>query len=391
MQASTARGATEHHPGVLRSNGPPLNLGGAGSSTWGMEKLHRLGAALVVVAIVTSCGGGPRPTVSANSSPIAAPTRAVSEPPLASASASGSAPASPTDSRDTVDGAWAQLAPLPQPRSEIAAAVLDGRLYVAGGFGAGRGAILDDLLAYEPAADTWTTLAPLPEARHHPALTALDGRLYLTGGGVEGFAARANTWAYDPVANAWTALAPMPAPRLAHAAVAVDGRLYVVGGVIPGLTLRAPTFAYDPTTGEWQADLAELPTYREHLAAVAVDGAVIAIGGRAAQNVDAVERYDSVSDGWSALEPLPTARSGLTAAIVGGRIHVVGGEGIDPPQVFREHEVLDIAAGRWLIGPALDRGRHGLASGAIDGHLYVVGGGPNPGLSGSDRLDVLSP
>src|SRR4029453_18914128 len=108
-----------------------------------------------------------------------------------------------------VGGTWSQAASLPSPRSEVASAVLDGRLYIAGGFGSPGARILDEFVVYDPATDAWTNLAPLPEGRHHAALTALDGRLYLTGGGVEGFAPRANTWAYDPATNRWTALAPM--------------------------------------------------------------------------------------------------------------------------------------------------------------------------------------
>jgi N-acetylneuraminic acid mutarotase len=269
--------------------------------------------------------------------------------------------------------------------------MLDGRLYVAGGFGNPRGTILDEFVAYDPASDSWTQLAPLPEPRHHAGLAALDGRLYLTGGGVEGFAPRANLWAYDPATNAWTALAPMPAQRRAHASVGFGGLLYVVGGVTTGLTLQAPTWAYDPASGEWSSDLAAIPTFREHLAAVATDGAIIAIGGRGTQNVNAIERYDPATSTWSALAPLPTARSGLTAAVLDGRIHVLGGESADPPKVFPEHEVFDLATGTWATETPLDRGRHGLGSGVIDGLLYVVAGGPNPDLAVSDRLDVYTP
>ena len=253
--------------------------------------------------------------------------------------------------------------------------------------------MLDAFVAYEPASDTWSELAPLPEPRHHAALTALDGRLYLTGGGVEGFAPRANTWVYDPGSDRWTALAPMPEARRAHASVAIGGRLYVVGGVVPSRSLHAPTWSYDPASGEWDADLAPLPTFREHLAAVAIetDEAIIAIGGRGTQNVDAVERYEPATDAWTTLPALPIARSGLTAAILGDGIHVIGGESIDPPRTFREHEVFDLSTGTWSVAAALDRGRHGLASGVIDGRLYVVGGGPNPDLSTSDRLDVFTP
>ena len=57
--------------------------------------------------------------------------------------------------------------------------------------------------------------------------------------------------------------------------------------------------------------------------------------------------------------------------------------------MFRDHEVFDVAAATWSIGPLLERGRHGLGSGVIDGRLYVVSGGTNPDLSLSDRHGVF--
>ena len=197
---------------------------------------------------------------------------------------------------------------------EVASAVLDGKLYVAGGFGNPRGQVLDAFTVYDPATDTWTELAKLPESRHHGALAALDGRLYLTGGGVESFAPRANTWRYDPATDHWTALESMPAPRRAHAAVAVGGLIYVIGGVVEG---RHSSPQPGPTTQNRRAarNLADLPTYREHLAAVAVEDAIVAIGGRGTQSVDAVERYDPATDVWTAMAPLPAARGGLAAVV----------------------------------------------------------------------------
>jgi len=320
---------------------------------------------------------------------VACATSAPPSPIPSTATPLAMAPGSPRPSDEA--GNWSKAAPLPEPRSEVASAVLDGKLYVAGGFGNPRGQVLDAFTVYDPATDTWTELAKLPEGRHHAALTALGGQLYLTGGGIESFAPRANTWRYDPATNRWTALEPMPAARRAHAAVAIGGLVYVIGGVVEGQTLRAPTWAYDPQTGEWRSDLADIPTYREHLAAVAVDGAIVAIGGRGTQSVDAVERYDAATNAWTAMAPLPAARGGLAAAVLGDQVHVFGGEGVDPPKIFRDHDVLDLATGEWSVGAPMERGRHGLGIGAIDGRIYLVGGGPNPDLSVSARVDVFTP
>ena len=270
-------------------------------------------------------------------------------------------------------------------------AVLDGRLYVAGGFAQPRGIESPAFEAFDPTTGSWITLAPLPEARHHAGLTAIGDLLYLTGGNAEGFAGRANLWIYDPQADKWSAGPQMPDRRSAHAAVEVDGRLYLVGGVIPSQTLRAPTWRYDPASRSWTDSLAPLPTYREHLAAVTAEGTIIAVGGRSGANLAAMERFDPATDTWTALPALPTARGGLTAAVLDGAIHVIGGEGIDEPGIFAQHEILDLGTLTWSTGPPLARGRHGLGSGVIAGRLYLAAGGTNPGLSTSDKLDIFSP
>ena len=76
---------------------------------------------------------------------------------------------------------WKRGAPLPVPRSEVAAATLGGELVVVGGFLAdGRSSARVD--AYSPVRDRWRRLPSLPVAVNH-AMAASDGkRLYVVGG-----------------------------------------------------------------------------------------------------------------------------------------------------------------------------------------------------------------
>lgn len=75
----------------------------------------------------------------------------------------------------------AALASLNVARHSFGTAVLNGKLYVAGGM-TSEGELLDSVEEYDPAANRWTLKAPMPSARAHLALTALDGRLYALGG-----------------------------------------------------------------------------------------------------------------------------------------------------------------------------------------------------------------
>lgn len=76
---------------------------------------------------------------------------------------------------------WKRGAPLPLPRSEVAATTLGRELVVVGGFLAdGRSSARVDV--YSPARDRWRRLPALPVAVNH-AMAASDGRrLYVLGG-----------------------------------------------------------------------------------------------------------------------------------------------------------------------------------------------------------------
>jgi len=93
---------------------------------------------------------------------------------------------------DPVARTYTERAPIPTPRGGVAGAALDGKLHVIGGEGNGGDAsgVFDDVEAYDPATDTWQALAPMLEPRHGLAAAELEGRIYLPGGAsAQGFGA----------------------------------------------------------------------------------------------------------------------------------------------------------------------------------------------------------
>jgi len=64
-------------------------------------------------------------------------------------------------------GTWRSLAPMPQSRQEVAAAVLGGRIFVIGGYDS-EGMSTRSVFVYEPSSDSWSTAAPLPIVTNHP-------------------------------------------------------------------------------------------------------------------------------------------------------------------------------------------------------------------------------
>ena len=128
-------------------------------------------------------------------------------------------------------GEWVRCADMPVARSEMPATVLDGEIYVAGGFGAGSRAD-----RYDPATDRWQRLADLPVETNHPGITMLGGRVIVAGGyAMNGASAHRGIWAYDPDDDAWEAIGELPEPMGAFGLTTLDDDLYLVGGALGSL------------------------------------------------------------------------------------------------------------------------------------------------------------
>ena len=108
---------------------------------------------------------------------------------------------------------WSAAAALPQPMQELSAAVLHGRIYVAGGIDGANHASAA-AFRYDPAANRWERIADLPAPRHHMPLAVVGDTLYAAGG-LSGatFVPETTLWLYREAANRWEPRAPLPAPR----------------------------------------------------------------------------------------------------------------------------------------------------------------------------------
>ncbi len=280
-------------------------------------------------------------------------------------------------------GVWQQRAPLPTPRSEVASAVLDGRIYVIGGYIA-QGSASTVVEVYDATADRWQRLGDLPAPRDHAMAAALDGRVYVFGGNSGNEVS--TVFAYDVAANRWSRLRDMPVRRAAGGTAVLNGRIVLAGG-----TGDAPTdtYVYNPGDDTWTKGN-PIAAPREHLAMAAAGDRVYLVGGRWTNGLMSTnEVLDDVTGSWRMLAPLPTARGGTAAGSVDGKIVVAGGEAFDPTRTFPQVEVYDLASDSWSAAPDLPTPRHGLAVVGLEGVLYVIGGGPTAGLSVDAHNEAL--
>jgi len=269
----------------------------------------------------------------------------------------------------------------------LAAAVAAGGDIVAvGGFVAG-GANTARADAYSIANDRWRRLPDLPVAVDHAAAATVNGRVYVIGG-YGGDRAPLRT-VFALVDGAWRRLASLPDARAAAAAAVAGGRLYVVGGIDGRRSLARIAFALDLRTGRWSRIPG--PTPREHLAAAGLGTRVYALAGRKAgidTNLGVFEAYDTRTRKWQALRPIPSPRGGTGAAAVPGRIVSVGGE--QPAGTIRSVYAYELATRRWRRFADLPTPRHGLGVVARAGRVYVIGGGPEPGLTVTGAVESLA-
>ena len=281
---------------------------------------------------------------------------------------------------------WQKRAPMPSPRSEVAAAPFQGAVALLGGFSPGRTSKRADL--YLPKRNRWRALPDLPVASNHAMAASAGGKLYVVGGygGTQPFLR--TTLVFD--GKRWRRLAPMPQGRGAGAAAIVDGKLYVVGGVTP-TGLAETAFVLDLETGTWSTMAG--PSPREHLAAIATGGRMYVLGGRLGgvdSNLATFEAYTPATGRWETLPAIPEARGGAGLALADGLLVSVGGEGPDNT-TFGTVYGYDLAAGSWRKLPDLPTPRHGLAVVGIKGKVYAIGGSPIADLGFSTANEVLDP
>lgn len=237
---------------------------------------------------------------------------------------------------DSKTDKWSFVARLPQPINHAMTAVVDGRLYVIGGQltagGRGRAAgYVNTNLVYDVGDDRWLGRARMPTSRSAGMAAVLDGKIYVAGGRPP----RGSDFAvYDPKTDSWETLPDLPTQRNHMVAVALDGKIFVVGGREGG-GFRSPQIdaveAFDPETGKWERK-APLLEPRSGLNGIVHKGCLHVFGGEGLEgtNQDGVHTehdvYNPKTGKWTQLPPMPIPIHGVVGmASFGDWIHLPGG------------------------------------------------------------------
>ncbi|XP_074088073.1 kelch-like protein 33 [Macrotis lagotis] len=211
---------------------------------------------------------------------------------------------------------WEELAPMWQARSFFPLVAHDGYLYALGG--RDNGAALDLVEAYDPKLDSWRTAPPLPIPCFAHAASVLDGQVYVSGGFNGTNQYLASLFNYNPTRKpSWILLSPMKTPRAGHVMVALGGRLYVAGGLGEAGDLLSSE-AYEPRTDTWMS-LEPLPSPHVGAAGVALQGEMLVLGGYSHQTYALSHLIHSYCPGlgrWLCLGTLPRPRAEMSACVL---------------------------------------------------------------------------
>jgi hypothetical protein len=191
------------------------------------------------------------------------------------------------DRYDPVTNTWRTLAPMPTPRAGLATAAVGGNIYAIGGrvnpFTPCQGGLGPQSLAverYSVASGTWSSVAPMPNPRGDLAAVAVGRKIYVFGGCDETFSPTGEVDVYDTVTNTWTSnISTMPAPRYAFYTLgATRGRVWVIGGDDATHTPSNANESYNPATNTWSA-YAPMPERRAEMGVTSQRGVIYTVGG----------------------------------------------------------------------------------------------------------------
>jgi len=228
-------------------------------------------------------------------------------------------------------GAWEALPSLPENTRvhHVGAAGASGLVFAIGGLNASfRG--VRSVFAFDPSRNVWERKADMPQGRGAMGIAVIDDKIYAAGG-QDGSTSFADFNVYHALEDRWESLPSMPTARNHLAAASVEGIFYAVGGRDGELfgTLEG----YESASRKW-VELAPMPTARGGIAAAAVYDCIFVFGGEGNPQDPSgvfpqVEGYDTCRNRWMCDNFMPHPRHGIGAAVLDPMIYIPGGSPVE--------------------------------------------------------------
>ena len=298
---------------------------------------------------------------------------------------------------------WEVISQLPTGRSAFSTAVVDGKIYLIGGtlFENKRGPFgLSTVEVYDTKNNSWQRLTDMPTPRLLSGTAVVDGKIYVVGGYSSIDRNGANTKmakvveVYDPQTDTWNRKQEMSVSRFAFGIGVVKKKIYVMGGVSP---FENPwrldhMEVYDPTGDTW-TERANMPTIRSGVEAAVVEDTLYVIAGsgwphngQGGPKLTTIEAYHPRTNRWQKKPDMPILKTAFSTVVVDDEIYLIGGfEGVGFAKYLATVEVYDPEAERWDESPPMSTGNIPFDAAAVNGKIYILG---SERENGERSLDV---
>ncbi|MDR0797410.1 MAG: hypothetical protein LBE70_01630 [Nitrososphaerota archaeon] len=276
---------------------------------------------------------------------------------------------------DPVNDSWTNKTSIPTQRIHAFSAVVDNKIIIVDQISQ-RNYTLDyvdvsdvtmKVMIYDTKKDVWSEGQSSPEYIRNPDSLI---RPVVVGATTGSYAQKKlyvieNNYVYDPVENTWLTFTGPSKSVIGYGVAAVDDILYVFGGIHHPHVENMQYVPIDhknavpaseppkPTTDFWSTKTS-MSQARFGLGVVAVNSKIYAIGGSKDTGLKNSltginERYDTVTDTWTTLEPMPTPRTYLAIAAYQDKIYCIGGRSFELGAQIDCNivEVYDIATNEW--------------------------------------------
>ena len=159
------------------------------------------------------------------------------------------------DVYDPATDTWARAKSMNHARSGAAISVMDGKIYVMGGTGWPQipfhpGPFLSSIEVYNPKTNQWREIGDMPAAKSSHTASVINGKIYVIGGFFRGNGLDTKYFKtieiYHPETGRWTQKPDMPVGKSGHAAEAINGKIYILTGADPDEVPFATVEVYAP-------------------------------------------------------------------------------------------------------------------------------------------------